>query len=76
MNLPGFTAENSVYVRNDLYVLSERPAGVQANTVVPAIPACSNCPSILRNCQLYGWEYTVCEMCASGNCYTLGQAMF
>ena len=75
MTMPGFTAENSLYGRNDSYALSERSAGVQVNTVIPAIPACRNCPSILRNCQLYGWETTYCEMCAAGNCYLPGQAM-
>ena len=75
MTMPGFTAENSLYGRNDSYALSERSAGVQVNTVIPAIPACKNCPSILRNCELYGWEYAICDMCATGNCYLPGQAM-
>ena len=75
MTMPGFTAEDSLYDKRDRYAQSARPADSQVNTVIPAIPACANCPSILRNCEQYGWEYAICEMCAMGNCYLPGQAM-
>ena len=70
MTMPGFTAENSLYDKRDRYVQSERPIDSQANTVIPAIPACSNCDYILNNCENNGWKPAgLCNYCAIGWCY-------
>ncbi len=70
MTMPGFTAEISLYDRQGRYALSAEPGYSDANTVIPAIPACANCDWILDNCEVNGWKpYAVCSACATGHCY-------
>ena len=70
MAMPGFTAENSLYERRRDYAVSKRRAQSPANSVIPARPACANCPDILDNCYSNGWQpRAVCNACATGWCY-------
>ena len=69
MNMPGFTADESLYAARRSYVSgsSSQPA---SNTVVPAIPACRNCDDILDQCEKRGWRpRALCNACAVGDCY-------
>ena len=71
MNLPGFTAEESVYrVRSD-YFSSSRAGHSSSNSIVPAIPFCGNCPDILEHCsRTGGLPRAVCRACETGNCFS------
>ena len=70
MNMPGFTAEASLY-QSSGYCLHGRTAGSHAGTVVPAIPFCGNCDFILDNCERNGWRpRALCAACATGNCFS------
>ena len=70
MNIPGFTAEASVYRAGSEYVGSGF-ADSHCGGVVPAIPFCGNCDYILENCDRNGGRpYALCRMCATGNCFS------
>ena len=74
MNVPGFTAETSLYKTSGryqaLHAALARPAESLSNTVIPAIPACRNCDDILDRCEIHGWRpRAVCNACLFGNCY-------
>ena len=70
MNLPGFTAEVSLYNMRAGYSLSGR-FDLQGNAVIPAIPFCGNCDYILENCEKNGWRpRAVCNACDAGNCFS------
>jgi hypothetical protein len=68
MNMPGFTAEQSLHAVRGRY-RSGWPAASPSGAVVPAIPRCENCPGILRNCNRTGGRpRALCEACALGHC--------
>jgi hypothetical protein len=68
MNIPGFTAENSLTVAQGRY-RSSRPVASQPGAVVPAIPRCSNCDDLLEYCATHGGRpRAACAACASGHC--------
>lgn len=70
MNIPGFTAEASVYRASNEY-FSAGSAGSHGNAVIPAIPFCGNCDYILDNCERNGWRpRALCAMCATGHCFS------
>lgn len=69
MNMPGLTAEASLYKTSGHY-RSGRPSASLSDAVIPAIPACRNCDEILDRCaENGGWPRAVCNACGSGNCY-------
>ncbi len=71
MNLPGFTAEASVYKTSGGHYPSGQSTDSHAGTVVPAIPFCGNCDYILENCARNGGRpRAVCRACAIGNCFS------
>ena len=47
MNMPGFAAEQSLHAARGRY-RSSRQVAAQSNTIIPAIPRCENCDSILE----------------------------
>jgi len=71
MNIPGFTADVSLYkTGSDFYgfVASDNST---ANAVIPAIPFCGNCPEILDRCSRNGGRpRAVCHACAIGDCFS------
>ena len=68
MNMPGFTADQSLHAARGRY-RSGRPAATLSDAFVPAIPRCENCPRILRNCNRTGGRpRALCEACALGHC--------
>ena len=68
MNMPGFTAEQSMQPMRGRYRSGRNAAGV-SGAVMPAIPRCENCDYILENCANNGGRpYAVCRACASGRC--------
>lgn len=68
MNMPGFSAEQSLSVARGRYRTGRR-VGSRAAGIVPAIPNCANCDAILDRCAVNGGKpRAVCNACASGNC--------
>jgi hypothetical protein len=68
MNMPGFTADQSLYAVRGRYRSGRFVAG-GSNAVIPAIPRCENCDWILDNCERNGWRpRALCAACAAGNC--------
>jgi hypothetical protein len=68
MNMPGFTAEQSLSTVRGRY-RSGRSIPVGPGAVIPAIPRCENCDWILDNCERNGWRpRALCAACASGDC--------
>lgn len=69
MNIPGFTAEASVY-RASRDFFGSGSADLHSG-VIPAIPFCGNCDEILDRCAENGGRpRAVCNACASGNCFS------
>lgn len=69
MNLPGFTADQSLRTTRGHY-RSTRSSASAPDGVIPAIPACRNCDYILDQCEKHGWRpRALCNACAVGNCY-------
>ena len=69
MNMPGFTAETSLYKSSGHYQAG-RHALHSPNQIIPAIPRCENCEYILERCENNGWRpRAVCNACAVGHCY-------
>lgn len=72
MRLPEFTATESLYRGRGRY-RDGRSRNTQADTVVPAIPACANCDDILDRCaENGGLPRAVCNACARNYCYEEG----
>lgn len=70
MNMPGFTAEASVYGAHSDY-FSSGSVDSHGGSVVPAIPFCGNCPEILEHCsRTGGLPRAVCRACETGNCFS------
>ena len=70
MNVPGFSAEASLYKTSGRYQASRPVSSAQMDMITPAIPACRNCDYILDNCSENGWRpRAVCNACLYGNCY-------
>jgi hypothetical protein len=74
MNLPGFTADASLYQTSGQYqalrLAPGRPSASLSDAVIPSIPACSNCDYILERCAMNGGRpRAVCNACATGYCY-------
>jgi hypothetical protein len=70
MNIPGFTAETSLYKTNGHYQGGRHAIISPVHLVIPAIPMCQNCDYILARCEINGWRpRAVCNACAVGNCY-------
>lgn len=70
MNMPGFTATESLY-KSSSYYRRGQSADSHADTVVPAIPFCGNCDEILDRCARNGGRpRAVCRACAIGNCFS------
>jgi len=68
MNIPGFTADESLHDAVGRY-RTGRSTARDAGAVVPAIPRCENCDFILGNCERNGWRpRAACNACASGRC--------
>jgi hypothetical protein len=68
MNMPGFTAAQSLHAVRGRYRSGRRGAGL-SGAVMPAIPRCENCDYILDNCAANGWRpYALCRACAIGRC--------
>ena len=73
MNMPGFNADASLTRRAGQF-RSRQSRGAKAQAVVPAIPACANCPGILDRCERNGWRPKgLCNLCAFHNCYDPNQ---
>ena len=71
MNMPGFTAEVSLYNRSVGYCHTVQSADSHAGGVIPAIPFCGNCDYILENCRRSGGRpRALCAMCAFGDCFS------
>jgi hypothetical protein len=71
MNMPGFTAEASLYTASTGYCRTGQSSGSHANAVVPAIPFCGNCDYILENCERNGYRpRALCLACLTGNCFS------
>jgi hypothetical protein len=69
MNMPGFTADQSLYATRGRY-RSGLTSASRSDVVIPAIPKCSNCDYILDQCEIHGWRpRAVCNACLFGNCY-------
>jgi len=67
MNMPGFGAEHSLRGAHGRYRGSGGAA--TASGVVPAIPRCENCPSLLEYCATHGGRpRAACMACATGFC--------
>jgi len=68
MNIPGFTADQSLHPVRGRY-RSSRPVMGGLSAVVPAIPRCENCDSLLEYCATHGGRpRAACYACAVGNC--------
>jgi len=68
MNMPGFTAEQSLNAARGRYRTGRRPAA-RSGGVVPAIPRCGNCPDLLDYCAEHGGRpRAACYACAIGHC--------
>jgi hypothetical protein len=68
MNMPGFTAEQSLHAVRGRY-RSGRSVAAGSNTVIPAVPRCENCDSVLEYCATHGGRpRAACAACASGRC--------
>lgn len=71
MNIPGFTAESSLYTRGQTYQHSGHAADSQIGNIIPAIPFCDNCDEILDRCSRNGGRpRAVCRACAIGDCFS------
>jgi hypothetical protein len=70
MNIPGFTAEDSLYKTSGHYQAGRRAINSPTHMVIPAIPMCRNCDDILDRCAINGgFPRAVCNACAIGYCY-------
>jgi hypothetical protein len=70
INMPGFTAETSVYKTSGHYQAVRHAINSPIHMIVPAIPACKNCDDILDRCEINGWRpRAVCYACGVGYCY-------
>lgn len=70
MNIPGFTAEQSLHLVHGHYI-GGMSVTAHTDTVIPALPRCDNCDFILENCANNGWKpRAVCNACNSGRCYS------
>jgi hypothetical protein len=67
MNMPGFTAESTLYRSSRTYAGEARAAGAGA-AVVPALPPCSQCTYYCRNCWTAGRYCLACDLCDNGLC--------
>ncbi len=67
MNMPGFTAEQSLQTVRGHY--RSGPVAVGSDVVIPAIPRCENCDAILEYCETHGGRpRAACAACAAGVC--------
>jgi len=70
MNIPGFSAEASLQTRLS-YLRSGRgrlSAG-RSDAIIPAIPLCENCETLLEQCATNGGKpRAACSACARGDC--------
>ena len=70
VNMPGFTAEHSLYKTSGQYRTGGQAIGSAKHMIIPAIPACRNCDDILDRCEARGWRpRALCSACLFGNCY-------
>ena len=68
MNMPGFTAEQSLRAVRGRH-RSDRRVSSQMGSVIPAIPRCENCDTLLDYCETHNWRpRAACNACASGRC--------
>jgi hypothetical protein len=67
MNVPGFSAEASLYSSGG-YTRHGQIAVSPAGAIVPAIPPCRNCHYILSNCEKLGHYSAACAYCQIGYC--------
>jgi len=68
MNMPGFTAEASVYPRSGHYQMTASRAGGDATQVNPAQVTCEPCPGGGQVCCRPAPEVGEPEVCWSDNC--------
>ena len=67
MNMPGFTAEQSLQTVRGHY--RSGLVAVGSDEVIPAIPRCENCDAILDYCETHGGRpRAACAACAAGVC--------
>jgi hypothetical protein len=70
MNIPGFTAEESLYRSGGRYH-QRHVARSRSKNVIPAIPFCGNCDEILDRCDRNGGRpRAVCRACEIGDCFS------
>lgn len=68
MNIPGFTAEESLRASHGLY-RGGHAVDAQPGGVIPSIPRCENCPDLLEYCATHGGRpRAACLACATGHC--------
>lgn len=68
MNMPGFTAEQSLRAVRGRH-RSSRSAAPWSSVVIPAIPRCENCDALLDYCETHGGRpRAACAACAAGRC--------
>jgi hypothetical protein len=68
MNTPGFTAERSLQPVRGRY-RSGGTVAVGSDAVIPSIPRCKNCDTLLDYCATHGGRpRAACIACATGNC--------
>lgn len=67
MNIPGFTAEDSLYRTKGQYHMVGVMVG-STDQVVPAIPPCRNCDFICDVCVRRGLACGACFYCYIGRC--------
>ena len=68
MNMPGFTADQSLQAVRGRY-RSGRPVARLSDAVIQAIPRCENCEALLEYCSTHGGKpRAACAACASGHC--------
>jgi len=68
MTMPGFTADQSLQAVRGRY-RSGLGVGVRSDAVIPAIPRCENCDTLLDYCATHGGRpRAACLACATGNC--------
>jgi hypothetical protein len=67
MNIPGFTAEGSLYKTSQHYqMIGAQPSS--SGQLVPAIPPCRNCDYICDVCLRRRVGCGACALCSQGIC--------
>jgi hypothetical protein len=63
MSMPGFTATKAI-CGNGSYNHCQMAVNSSSDTVIPALPNCRNCPTILERCENNNWRPRgLCNAC-------------